>query len=257
MNTIVCIKSVPGIITNVSISEAGDRVEPVVRSLYMNETDEYALEEALVLRKENGGEVTAITVGPSSSEKMLYDAVAKGADRAVRIDVASDDPEITSLVLAEAIRRSNFHLVLTGLESSDNLAAQVGVSVAERLGIPFIFAVTKVEMTCACKVARVTRELGGGDQEVLEVFLPALLAIDTGIQTLSYVPFAKLFQARRRGVDSIAATDLGIGKAELQKTAKWKFVEVLEPKRERRAEVIQGNPKEIAPKIIAKIREAL
>lgn len=257
MNTIVCIKSVPGIITNVGISEAGDRVEPVVRSPYMNETDEYALEEALVLRKENGGEVTAITVGPSSSEKMLYDAVAKGADRAVRIDVASDDPEITSLVLAEAIRRSNFHLVLTGLESSDNLAAQVGVSVAERLGIPFIFAVTKVEMTCACKVARVTRELGGGDQEVLEVFLPALLAIDTGIQTLSYVPFAKLFQARRRGVDSITATDLGIDKAGLHKTAKWKFVELLEPKRELRAEVIQGNPKEIAPKIIAKIREAL
>ena len=257
LNIIVCVKSVPGIITNVTISEGGDRLDPVVRSLYMNETDEFALEEALVLRKENGGQVTAITVGPSSSEEMLYAAIAKGADKAVRIDVPFADPETTSMVLAKAIRTFNFDLILAGLESSDNLAAQVGVSVAERLGIPFIFAVTKIEMISARKVARVTRELGGGDQQVLEVSLPALLSIQTGIQRLTLAPLAKLFQARRKGINSIAVTDHGIGKAELLKMVEWKYIEILKPKRERSTELVQGNPKEIAPKIIAKIREAL
>ena len=257
MNIVVCLKSVPGIITDVSIGETGDRLQPKARSYYMNETDEYALDEALVLRKEIGGDVTAITVGPLSSEEILREALAKGADKAMRIDMSSDDPATTSLVLAEAIRRMDFDLILTGMESSDNLAAQVGIATAERLGIPFLFAATRIEITPADKVASVTRESGGGIQEVVEVRLPALISTQTGIQPLTYAPVAKLIQARRQGVDSISLSSLGLDKESLREKIKWQFIEVTKPQRRHTTEPMSGTPKEIALELIAKIREAL
>jgi electron transfer flavoprotein beta subunit len=257
LNIVVCLKSVPGIITNVAISEGGARLQPTVRSYYMNETDEYALDEALVLRKEIGGDVTAITVGRLSSEEMLQVALAKGADKALRIDMSSDDPETTSLILAEAIRRLKFDLILTGMESSDNLAAQVGIATAERLGIPFLFAATRIEITPADRVARVTRESGGGLQEILEVPLPALISTQTGIQPLTYAPVAKLFQARRQGIDCVSVAALGMDKEYLPEKTKWRFIEVSKPQRRHATEPMSGTPPEMAALLMAKIREAL
>lgn len=255
LNTIVCIKSVPGYITSAKISDGGDNVVPAIGSLCMNESDEYALEEALVLRTRNGGEVTAITAGPPSFEDILFTSVAKGADRAVRVNIAQADVEVTSKLLALAISRFNFNLVLTGLESSDNLAAQVGVSVAERLKIPFLFGVNRVEIASGHNSATVTKELGGGDQAVLEVSLPALLSVQTGIQPVSYAPYAKVFQARRKGINTMSVKDLGISEVDLQRNKEWRFLEVLKPTRERKAQMIGGNPKEIAQKILPIIRE--
>ena len=257
LNIIVCVKSVPGIITGLNISDAGDRLEPKVRLESMNESDEYALEEALVLRKENGGTVTAITAGPASSEEIMRTALAKGADKALRVDMSSNDPVITSVVLAEAIRKMDFALILTGLESGDNLAAQVGIATAERLNIPFLFAATRIEIISAGKAARVTKEIGGAIHEVLDIRLPALVCTQTGIQKLTYAPVAKLFQARRQGVPCVNISDFGLSKEQLEATTRWKFLEVVKPEKRHTAELIRGTPAEIAPGIIARIKEVL
>jgi electron transfer flavoprotein beta subunit len=257
MNIVVCIKSVPGDITNIAIGEGGYRLQPAVRSYYMNETDEYALDEALVLRGKAGGNVTAITVGPISSEEKLQAAAAKGADKALRVDIASNDPETISLALAETIRQRSYDLILTGMESNDNLAAQVGIATAERLGIPFVFAATAIEFTSNNTVARVTRESGGGAQEVLEVNLPALIATQTGIQTLTYPPVAKLLMARRKGVDCLSANDLGIDKEKLQPNKGIRFLEVARPQKRHVTESMEGTAQEIAKTMMEKIRQAL
>ena len=257
MNTVVCIKSVPGVITKWDIGDTRDHIKLVSRSEYMNETDEYALDEALALRKENGGKVTVVSVGRVSSEETLRVALAKGADKAVRIDAASDDPTITSIILAAAIGRMNYDLVLTGLESSDNMAAQVGTATAERLGIPSLFSATKIEITPDKRAAIVTKEVGGGTQVVLEMRLPGLIGTQTGIQQLTYAPAAKLMQARRQGVDCVNMSDLELGENALQEAAKLEFIEVFKPEITQAAEILQGAPEEIAQELITKIQGAL
>lgn len=257
MNIVVCIKSVPGIITKWEIADTRDHLKVVSRSIYMNETDEYALDEALALRKENGGKVTVVSVGSVSSEETLRVALAKGADEAMRIDAASDDPTVTPIILAAAIRRINYDLVLTGLESSDTMAAQVGTATAERLGIPSLFSATEIEITADRGAARVTKEVGGGAQVILEMQLPGLIGTQTGIQQLTYPPAAKLIQARRQGVDCVNMSDLGLGDNDLQEAAKFEFIEVFKPQVTQAAEILQGAPEEIGQELITKIQEAL
>ena len=160
LNIIVCIKSVPGFVTSASIARSGETLEPSVRSYCINETDEYAIDEALVLRNKYGGQVTVLSAGPILAEEKLQTAIAKGADKAIRVDLNSNNPEIISLALSEAIRKLKFDLILTGLESSDNLAAQVGSSLAERLEIPFLFAATRIELIPESRLARVTKRAG-------------------------------------------------------------------------------------------------
>lgn len=257
MNIVVCIKSVPGAITKWEIGDTRDHLKFVSRSVYMNETDEYALDEALSLRKEYGGKITVVSVGRVSSEETLRTALAKGADKVIRIDSVSDDPIITSRILAEAIRRMDYDLVLAGLESSDNMAAQVGTATAERLGIPSLFSATEIEITADGSAAIVKKEVGGGTQVELEIKLPALIGTQTGIQQLTYAPAAKIIQARRQGVDCMKMSDLELDEKDLQKTKDFEFLELFQPESTQSAEILQGTPEVIAQELIPKIQKAL
>ena len=257
MNIIVCIKSVPGLITGLSISQNGERLEPVVRSYCINETDEYAIDEALVLREKYGGQVTVISVGPASAEESLQAAVAKGADKALRIDIPATDSEITSMALAESISKMQYDLILAGLESSDNLASQVGIATAERLGIPFVFAATQIEIIPEGKTARVTRELGNACYQVLEIELPALIATQTGVQKLTYAPVAKLLQAKRRGIECLKTADLPLCQAALQHSRKWRYLEVFQTRRKHTVNYLGGTPEAIAAEVVNRIKESL
>jgi len=236
--------------TGVNIDKTGEKLEPVVRSFYINETDEYAIDEALALRNKYGGQVTVISSGPVSSEEKLQIAIAKGADKALRIDLSSADPVMISSTLAEHIRKVKYDLVLTGLESSDNLAAQVGIATAERLGIPFLFAATQIEILSGGSTARVTKEMGNAIYQVLDINLPALIAVQTGIQKLSYAPVAKLLQAKRRGIDCIKP-DQGIA----ENTRKWKYLEITQARRKHSARYLEGTPGVIASEIVTKMKE--
>lgn len=257
MNIVVCIKSVPGVITKWEVGDTRDHLKLVSRSVNMNETDEYALEEALWLREKNGGKVTAVCVGPVQSEETLRTALAKGADKVIRIDSNSYDPIITSKILAAAIRRMDYDLVLTGLESSDEMAAQVGTATAERLGIPSLFSATEIEIASDKNVAKVKKEVGGGTQVVLEIKLPALIGTQTGIQQLTYAPAAKLIMARRQGVDCMKVSDLEHDEKELQVASKLDFIEVFKPDVAQSAEILQGTPEVIAQELITRIQKAL
>ena len=133
MKIVVCLKAVPGYVTKLQLADTGDRIDYQSGSIMVNESDEYALEEALVLKERLGGEVTVITAGRLSAQHVLHIGLAKGADRAVRVDAHFGDADRTAAALAEAITRVGYDLVLTGVKSSDTLAAEVGIRRRSRL----------------------------------------------------------------------------------------------------------------------------
>lgn len=257
MDIVCCIKAVPTEVSGLRVSSTGEGLEYSSRSVAINETDEYALEEALYLRKRYGGQVMVVTAGPRAAEEVLYKALAKGADRAYRVDLDSASSALVALVLAGAMKRQRHDLVLAGMESSDNMAACVGVAVAQRLGVPFALGVTKIEAGAKTGTLDVTKELGGGVQAVLEITLPAVLCIQSGIQPLTYAPVAKLFQVRRQRLDSFNLADFNPTESDLDLSRRIKFVDIAAPKAAGAAQILTGDNKELVTTIMERIQEVL
>lgn len=146
MKVLVCCKAVPKGIKKIKLVEAKGTVECESFSFLMNECDEYALDAALVWKKEQGAEVTVLTIGGIRSQDILYLALAKGADHALRLDGGNiNESGVAAQMIAAAVKGRDYDLVITGVESEDNMASQVAVSVAERVGYPYALAVTAVK----------------------------------------------------------------------------------------------------------------
>lgn len=257
MDIVCCIKAVPTEVSGLRVSSAGDGLEYNSRSVAINETDEYAVEEALYLRKKYGGQVMVVTAGPRAAEEVMYKALAKGADRAYRVELDNASSALAALVLAGVVKRHRYDLVLAGMESSDNMAACVGVSVAQRLGVPFAVGVTRVEAGVKTGTLEVTKELGGGVQALLEITLPAVLCIQSGIQPLTYAPVAKLFQVRRQRLDSFKLTDFSPTESDLDLSHPFRFLDVAPPKAAGAARMLTGGNKELVSTIMERIQEVL
>jgi electron transfer flavoprotein beta subunit len=256
VNIVVCVKAVPSRVNNPAIVDAGQKIRVESPHWGFNESDEYALEEALLLKKNLRATVTAVTVGPMHAQDVLYAAIARGADNAIRIDVDEFDPNLISYVLSLGIKKLSYDLILTGVESSDGMSSQVGISLATELSIPYAYAITKVEPASDLKSLIVERELGGGRYQTLEISLPALLSIQSGIARLSYTPVAKLFQARRSGAACLTLAALGVGGEEFENLRTMRIVEVLQREKTAKLEMLTGNPAEIAHFIFDRIKEA-
>ena len=255
MKIVVCCKAVPGLVTNLKIGPDGKAIQYQGQLLTINECDEYALEEALALKRSHGGEVAVLSMGNIKALDILHYALAKGADKAVRIDCESQDPRVASAVIAAALRKLDFDLVLTGTQSRDTLGGQVGIAAATLLGIPFAYAVVDVEARDTNTI-KVRKELGSGRYAHLELMLPALLCIQTGIQPLTFVPPARRIRARQQPVASFSLEDLGVDPEQLVAQG-YRFVSVGPPERKHQVELLHGSPQEIASILLAKIRESL
>ena len=152
MQIAVCIKQVPTREWQPRIDETRRAVREQDASFEMNEPDAYALEEALRLREKHGGEVVVCTAGPARASQVLREALARGADRAIHVEddrfssAGGADACVVAGALADAVRDEKFDLVLTGLQSDDQGAAQTGVILAERLGLPHATIVMDVQV---------------------------------------------------------------------------------------------------------------
>jgi electron transfer flavoprotein beta subunit len=255
MNIVVCCKAVPGLVTDLKVGADGKSLQYQGQLLSINECDEYALEEALDLKRKHGGQITAISMGNIKALDILYYALAKGADKAIRVDCETHDPRVASTVLAAALRKLDFDLVLTGTQSRDTLGGQVGIATANQLGIPFSYAVVAVER-CENSTVTVRKELGGGRYAQIELMLPALLCVQTGIQPLTFVPPARRIRARQQPVASFSLVDLGLQADQLAPQG-YRFVELRRPERIHQVELLQGNSQEIATALLKRIQESL
>ncbi|MBI2986178.1 MAG: hypothetical protein HYY45_05350 [Deltaproteobacteria bacterium] len=238
------------------IAESGDRVLcEGAGGWTINESDEYAVEQGVTQKAPLGATLTALTVGPLVSQEALYIALAKGADKAVRIDSDISDPQRLAGVMARAVEKLGYDLILTGVESSDYLGAQVGTLLATRMGIASAYAVTAVEFSPDRKSIRVTKELRGGASQYLEMGLPALLSIQYGMHPLSYVSPRRLLSARSQPQETLTLPELGLDVG--GRPGPFQVLEVGVPQRVRRVKFLEGNSGEVTSQLLGRIRDAI
>ncbi|MFO7571542.1 MAG: electron transfer flavoprotein subunit beta/FixA family protein [Gaiellaceae bacterium] len=196
MRTVVCVRQVRVLGDEVEFTDDGTDVDPDYFDLALNEWDAYAMEAGLRLRDAHGGEVVVVTCGEQESEAALRRCLAMGAGRGVRVEgVGGHDPVGVARALAEVVRDESPDLVLCGVQSSDSVNAATGTALAELLGLPCVAVVVDVEMGQGS--ARVHRELEGGLIDVVEVELPAVLTIQTGINEPRYANLRAIKQAEQ------------------------------------------------------------
>jgi len=202
VNSIVCMKRVPDSEARVQIGSDGKSVDPSGVKFVMNPFDEYALEQALLLKEQAGeGRVTALTLGPDAARDTLRSALAMGADDAVLLRT---DPSIDGLVvaraLADAIRGRDFDLVLFGKQAIDNDNMQVPAMVAELLELPCATVVTSLEVAGREGTAR--REVEGG-HEVIEFDLPAVISAEKGLNKPRHPSVKGIMMAKKKPLEEI------------------------------------------------------
>ncbi len=254
MRIIVCIKATPANIEPSKVIEHRGVFPLDNRNAFINESDEYAVEEALALKREVGGEVVVICLGLAASQEAIYKALAKGADRALRVDASFLNPAQTAFALAAAIRRGPYDLILTGVESSDVMASYVGGGVAAWLKIPYAFAVTGIETRDKGRLV-VTKEIGGGATKKLEVQLPAVLSVQSGIRPLTYTSYTHITFAKRRPVEIMKLGDLRI-EEELQKVPGWLIEAVYTPEASEKRNIVmlEGSSEEAVKRLIGVVK---
>lgn len=174
-----------------------------------NESDGYALEEALRMKEAKGdGEVVVCTLGPQGAKTVIKDALARGADRAIHIvveDSKSLSPYQIAQTIADNIREENADLVFTGLQSDDASYGQTGVILAELLGIPHATLVIEVDRTKLDGDLRLKRELESGWYQWYTYKMPALLTIQSGISQIRYASLKGIMAAKKKEVKDVAA----------------------------------------------------
>jgi electron transfer flavoprotein beta subunit len=250
MKILVCIKHVPQKDATLKLNDSGTWIREDI-SYEVNEPDAYALEEALRQKEKHGGEVVAITAGPARAGAALREALAKGADRAIHLEddsFAAMDGINTARAIAAAIADEKFDLIFTGLQSDDFGFAQTGVLLAELLGVPHATIIIGIEKSDTG--VRLKRELESGFYQYLDMPLPAVLTIQSGINKLRYATLIGIKQAKNKPLKKMTRADVEskLG-ANLQKIEK-----LYVPVKQKSTEMIDGSPAEIAKVLVEKLR---
>jgi electron transfer flavoprotein beta subunit len=250
MKILVSIKQVPSRDSQLRIDASGRWIQENDLSFEINEPDAFALEEALRLKEKHGGEVVALCAGPARASQTIREALAKGADRAIHIEeenLSAFDTLGVAKLLAKAAESEKPDLILTGLQSDDLGYGQTGVVLAELLGLPhgtIIMAVEKIDSGI-----RVKRELEDGWFQNVEMPLPAVLTIQSGINKLRYATLMGIKKAKTKEVKRLTAAELGV-----TATPTASIERVYLPQRTKQTQLIEGSPKEAAAKLVEKLR---
>ena len=252
MDVIVCVKHVPETAeAELKIDASGKAVEKTGLVYDINEWDDYALEEAVRIREKQGGSVTAITIGPDDSDSTLRKCLARGADKAIRLadpKFEGSDGYAIAKILHSVIKTMQYDLVLTGMQAGDDGSAMVGPILAQLLGIPHATMVKKLELGTG--TAKANRELEGGLEEQVEVKLPALFSVQTGINEPRYVSIMGIRKAMQKEIKIMSLADIGLSENDVGLAGSWLKIEKLYvPPVEKQAEFLKGTPDEMAARI--------
>lgn len=226
----------------------------------LNEWDNYAIEEAVQIKEQNDDvEVVVVTVGPERSEETIRMALAKGADRAIRVwDPALEDlPDLShsavSEILASVVNDEDPDLILTGVQASDDANGATGVALADQLGIAWAAVVNSLTLDGSSSVASVRRELEGGIEELTDVELPAVLTIQTGINEPRYASLRGIRQAQSKEIASKTLADLDLDKSAL--TSSLVRTDMYKPESESDAILFEGDADETADQLATVLHE--
>ena len=250
MKIVVCIKQVPSRDSVLRVDASRPWIQETDLSYEINEPDAYALEEGLQLKEKHGGEVVVLCAGPARAAQTIREALAKGADRALHVEeenLGAFDPLSLARLMAAALAVEKPDLVLTGLQSDDLGYGQTGVILAEVLGLPHATIIMQVEKQDG--TIRVKRELEDGWFQHVEMPLPALLTIQSGINKLRYATLMGIKKAKTKEVKRLTAGELGV-----KPEATIRFARVYLPEKTKKTQMLDGSPKEAAAKLVEKLK---
>ena len=261
MRIAVCIKQVPDTEGRLRVDAAGRWIDEEDLRFVINESDEYALEEALrVNEKTGGGEIVVISLGPPRAQEALRKGLALGAAKAVHLEdpaFLGGDARATARALSAAIEREDVELVLTGSQSDDAGWGSTASMVAGHLGWPHAWLVMGLEVEDG-GTAKVTREMESGMNEVFRVTLPAVIEVQAGINHPRYAPLKGIMHAKRKPIDKPDPAALGLSPEDLG--AGGSRVEILEvafPEAGQGAQILEGDAAAAARALVEKLqREA-
>jgi electron transfer flavoprotein beta subunit len=254
MKIAVCIKQVVTREWQLRVNDQRTWIRDQDASFELNEPDAYALEEALRLKEKHGGEVVACCAGPARATQVIRETLARGADRAIHVEadaLAQADACTVADALAGAMREERFDLVLTGLQSDDQGFGQVGVVLAEKLGMPHATIIMEVQVadpsTGSGQALRVKRELEGGWFQWVSLPLPALLTIQSGINQLRYATLKGIMAAKKKEIRKVAPSELA---APTQRVASVYF-----PEKGKKTQMLSGSASDAARELVKRLRE--
>jgi len=248
MRIVVCIKQVVTREWQLRVNEARTWIRDQDASFELNEPDAYALEEALRLKEKHGGEVIVCSAGPARAAQVIREALARGADRAIHVEsdaLATADATAVAGALAEAIKDEQVDLVLTGLQSDDQGFGQVGVVLAEKLGMPHATIIMEVQATG--NGLRVKRELEGGWFQWVSLPMPALLTIQSGINQLRYATLKGIMAAKKKEIRKVTPA------AAAQPTQR--IISMRFPEKAKQTQMIAGGAVDSARELVKRLRD--
>src|ERR1700694_2606963 len=258
LKILVGMKQVPQKDAPLKLNDAATWIREDV-SYEVNEPDAFALEEALRQKEKHKGEVVVVTAGPARAMQVLREALAKGADRAIHLEgdaFVGLDAYNTARAIAAAIvidqgKDERFDLIFTGLQSDDYGYAQTGVILAEILGLPHATIIMQIEKNEAG--VRVKRELEAGFFQFVDMPLPAVLTIQSGIKHMRYATLIGIKQAKTKPMRKVTM-------AEGQSAVGGNFQKIEKlhvPQKSKNTEFLEGPPAEVAKKLVEKLKNEL
>jgi len=254
MKVLVTVKEVAEVEEDFEIS--GTEIDETYLDYDLNEWDDYAVEEGVQLQEAGDDvEVVTVTIGPERSEETIRMALAKGADRAIRVwdDALEDadllDVEAKAKILAGVVEEEDPDLVLSGVQAADDAFGGTGVALADEVGFEWAAVVNQLdsEKVLSENVASVHRELEGGVEELTDVDLPAVLTIQTGINEPRYASLRGIRQAQSKEIAPMTLDDLGLDESAADSALD--ITDMYEPETESDAQYLEGSADEQASQL--------
>jgi electron transfer flavoprotein beta subunit len=245
MEIVVTVKMVPDLVEEIEVNAEGTDLDRSLLKLRINEFDEHALEQALVLKERHGARVTVVALDSGDVDETLFTCLAKGADRAVKVTGEFQDGLSThtaAAVFAEVLDGLQHDLVLAGVQAADDRDGQLGVLLAAARGLPHVSVVSSVE-PAGERAITVRQEYAGGVVGEIEVDLPAVLGVQAAPQAPRYAPVSRVRQLMKTTkLDEVVAPAVTAG-------AGSTVTRLAHPEATGHAEIIEGSPEEVAGRL--------
>jgi len=221
MNIVVCVKYVPDATADRTFDSTDNTVDRVGVDGLLSELDEYAIEEALTITESGGGEVTVLTMGPAQAAAAVRKSLQMGAHKGVHVlddAIHGSDAAATSLVLAEAIKKLDHDLIITGMASTDGGMSVIPAMLAERLGIAQVTFAS--EIVVDGETVRIRRD-GDVATETIEASTPLVLSVTDQSNEPRYPSFKGIMAAKKKPVETWSLTELGVDPAQVGLDSAW------------------------------------
>ncbi len=251
MKILVCIKQVPDMESRFKVAANSTWFEESDLAWRINEYDEFAVEQAVQLKEQVGdADLTVLSIGPARVKEALKKALAMGCERAINIvDAAAHEKDSFQIAgsIAAFAKDKNFDVIFTGMQSQDRGSGQVGVLVAELLGIPAL--TTAIEFEYADGSISVRRELEGGLKAVVKAKTPALVTCQLGLNTPRYPTLPNIMKAKKKELLEIPIGEL------LTEEARLQTLSLAYPEKKGSALILEGEIGELVDKVIGILKE--